>query len=234
MLGFWDGSIAWLADAKVGQSNANLLEILRAWVVIAERVMLSIDAPLGWPLGMGSSLASHQAGAPIAGHAHSMFRRSTDLFIRQRLGKQSLDVGADRIARTAFTALSLLGDLRKTARLPIPLAWDRNFDGVAAIEVYPAATLRAHKISDKGYKAASGQSLRSAVVDRLEHHFELRGNRSRLLANMDVLDAAICVLAGLDFEAGVAMPPANLEEARNEGWIWARDPALQCACISVA
>jgi hypothetical protein len=123
-----------------------------------------------------------------------------------------------------------LDETRKASSLPIPLAWDRDFEGVAAIEVYPAATLRAHQIPDKGYKAKGGQAEREAVVHRLEQHFELRGNRSDLLANVDVLDAAICVLAGLDFKAGAAMPPENIDEARNEGWIWARDPALRCTC----
>jgi hypothetical protein len=233
-LGFRDGSDYWLEDAKVNTTEPALRRVLADWIAAADRAILSLDAPLGWPLGMGSSLASHQAGAPIAGHAHSMFRRSTDLFIRQRLGKQSLDVGADRIARTAFAALSLLDDLRTTTHLTIPLAWDSNFEGVAAIEVYPAATLRAHQILDKGYKAPGGQSLRAAVIDRLEHHFDLCGNRSRLLANVDVLDAAVCVLAGLDFEAGAAMPPGNIDEARSEGWIWARDPALRCSCSAAS
>jgi hypothetical protein len=182
---------------------------------------------------MRTALASHQAGAPIEGHAHSMFRRGTDRFIRQHLGKQSLDVGADRIARTAFAAVSMLEQVRQATRLPIPLAWDRDFEGVRAIEVYPAATLRAHLIPDKGYKGKDGQAERAAIVTRLEQHFQLRGNRAPLLANVDVLDAAICVLAGLDFEAGAAMPPENIDEARSEGWIWARDPDLLCSCIQV-
>jgi predicted nuclease with RNAse H fold len=226
--------MVWLEAAKVANSHADLIETLVEWVRSSERVVLSIDAPLGWPAGMRTALASHQAGAPIEGHAHSMFRRETDRFIRQQLGKQSLDVGADRIARTAFTALSMLDQVRKATRLPIPLAWDRDSEGAAAIEVYPAATLRAHQIPDKGYKAKRGQAERAAIVRGLEHHFQLRGNRPQLLDNVDVLDAAICVLAGLDFEAGTAMPPEHSDEVRSEGWIWARDPAQGCTCTSLA
>ena len=207
-----------------------LLDTLTGWLGTAERALLSIDAPLGWPSGMAAALVSHKAGEPLAGGAHAMFRRATDRFVRQRLGKQSLDVGADRIARTAFAALSMLDEIRKARSLPIPLAWDRDFEGVAAIEVYPAATLRAHRIPDKGYKSAGGQAERAAVLDRLEQHFELRVDRMKLLANVDVLDASICVLAGLDFEAGAAMLPENIDEARSEGWIWVRDPDLPCSC----
>jgi len=232
-LGFREECATWLEAAEVGQSEAMLLDTLTGWLGTAERVLLSIDAPLGWPSGMAAALPSHQAGAPLGGGAHALFRRATDRFIRRRLGKQSLDVGADRIARTAFAALSVLHEIRKRGSLPIPLAWDRKFDGVVAIEVYPAATLRAHGMPDKGYKVPGGQSQRMAVIDRLGQHFDLRGHRSQLLSNVDVLDAAICMLAGLDFEGGAAMPPENIYEARREGWIWARDPALRCSCIPV-
>ena len=42
--------------------------------------------------------------------------------VRDRIGKQSLDVGADRIARTAHAALQLLHELRGRLGKPIPLA----------------------------------------------------------------------------------------------------------------
>ena len=43
--------------------------------------------------------------------------------------------------------------------------------------------------------------------------------------NADAFDAMLCVLAGQDFLSGRAMPPDNLELARQEGWIWVRRPA---------
>jgi len=46
-----------------------------------------------------------------------------------------------------------------------------------------------------------------------------------LLANPDVLDAAVCVLAALDFLAGNSMPPVVGDHlARKEGWIWVKKP----------
>ena len=63
-------------------------------------------------------------------------------FIQQKLKKTPLDVGADRIARTAYAALHLLGSVRVQLHLSIPLAWaPTDISVVAAIEVYPAATL---------------------------------------------------------------------------------------------
>jgi predicted nuclease with RNAse H fold len=211
-----------------------VIDILADWITAGSRVLLAIDAPLGWPAEMGAALSSHRAGEPIDRAAHAMFRRETDRFIKRRIGKQSLDVGADRIARTAFAALAMLGAARRQTGHIIPLAWSPAFEGVVAIEVYPAATLRAHGISDRGYKAKEGDVERREVLSRLEQHFDLRVDRGELLAKVDVLDAAACVLAGLDFEAGVAMAPENLNEARREGWIWARDPAIHCSCTPAA
>jgi hypothetical protein len=53
--------------------------------------------------------------------ANAMFRRTTDLFIQQKLKKTPLDVGADRIARTAYAALAILGTLR--VELGMPFRW---------------------------------------------------------------------------------------------------------------
>jgi len=44
--------------------------------------------------------------------SNAMFRRTTDLFIQTTLKKTPLDVGADRIARTAYATVAVLGNLR--------------------------------------------------------------------------------------------------------------------------
>ena len=45
--------------------------------------------------------------------------------------------------------------------------------------------------------------------------------------NADVLDAVVCVLAGVDFVTGQATGPGPdiLEMAKKEGWIWVRRPS---------
>ncbi len=94
------------------------------WIEGEEPCLIAMDAPLGWPDALSRSLVDHYAGRVLADDAHALFRRRTDRFIRSRVGKQPLDVGADRIARTAHAALSLLHRLRERTGERIPLAWE--------------------------------------------------------------------------------------------------------------
>jgi hypothetical protein len=140
-------------------------------------------------------------------------------------------VGADRIARTAFAALGLLGRLRQRLAHDIPLAWTPSIPSRwSAIEVYPAATLRAHRILDNGYKDAEAIQPRAEILKRLRFHHDIGGADEVLERSPDVLDALVCTLAGADFLSGVAMAPEELTVAQREGWIWARDPDVGCGC----
>ena len=85
----------------------------------ADRALLAIDAPLGWP-ALGQSLAAHRAGQGIAVAQNTLFRRATDVSVHQRTGKLPLEVGADRIARAAWQALSVLQQLRAATGHDIP------------------------------------------------------------------------------------------------------------------
>ena len=141
--------------------------------------------------------------------------------VKQHVGKQSLDVGADRIARTAHAALNLLEDIRMQTAIELPLAWEPNLKGAEAIEVYPAATLRVHGIPDTKYKKPGDVEQRSEIVRRLETRLEINVDLlPALKANADVLDAAVCILAGIDFLSGRALAPENKALAQVEGWIW--------------
>jgi hypothetical protein len=93
------------------------------WLDQRDNVLIALDAPLGWPRALGACLQSHMAGAPLDSEANALFRRATDDEIKVRLSKRPLDVGADRIARTAVAALELLGALRRETGRPVPLAW---------------------------------------------------------------------------------------------------------------
>ena len=186
--------------------------------------LLALDAPLGWPDPMAQQLATHHAGEAVTGTANDLFRRETDRFIRERIGKQSLDVGADRIARTAHAALGLLESLRQSLQQPITLAWQPAFEGLGAIEVYPAATLVAHGIESTGYKAANGQAARERVAEALGSRMEVSEPIPTMESKSDALDAVICLLAAQDFLAGKAMPPHDDAPVKKEGWIWVRDP----------
>lgn len=233
-LGSVQGRRVSIDDARLGASEAGLVSTVAGWIRSADRVLLAIDAPLGWPTELGNALMTHQAGQGLADAANMMFRRATDRFIRVRIGKQSLDVGADRIARTAFAALGLLESVRKAVALPIPLAWDPRFDSAAAIEVYPSATLRSHGISAAGYKAPNGGAARAEIVQVVSGQLDFQASRDACVSNADVLDAALCLLAGADFIFGDALEPLDTARARREGWIWVRDPARACGCTARA
>lgn len=197
---------------------------LRGWVDPSLPTLLAIDAPLGWPQAMGATLWGHEAGKPIAVEPNLLFRRRTDIHIKERLSQQPLDVGADRIARTAHRALQLIEGLGNSLGQPIELAWDPSFQDVRAIEVYPAATLISYGISARSYKDEGGTDARNGIVARLCEHIALGDHQLRpaCVADADALDALVCVLAGADFLLGRAEGPQNGDLARKEGWIWCR------------
>lgn len=191
------------------------------------QALLAIDAPLGWPQTLACVLANHRAGEALEAEAHEMFRRETDRFIKIKTGKTPLDVGADRIARTAYAALRLLRDLKSNLKLQqIPLAWEwPPAEGVSAIEVYPAATLIGHGFRSKGYKKADQLMQRKEIVEDLRAVADFSDEVSgQMHTSADVLDAVVCLVAAQDFLLGKAMRPENRSLAEVEGWIWTRAP----------
>ena len=192
-------------------------------------VLIAVDAPLGWPRPLAEALGRHSAGARVVqSDANVLFRRTTDRYIHSKVGKHPLDVGADRIARTAHAALDGLAQLRAKCDMPIPLAWTSGqASGVSAIEVYPAATLKVHGLPFAGYKDGHGGTrARADILSRLQG-FEMSDDcHACALSNADGLDAVICALAAADFVRGNAMPPDDGQIARAEGWIWCKAPDL--------
>lgn len=185
--------------------------------------LLAIDAPLGWPLPLSRALAGHRAGEAILVSPNEMFRRATDRFIQENVGKTPLDVGADRIARTAHAALRILGELRHDLNFSIPLAWDAgSLAPVAAIEVYPAATLLGHGLQARGYKKAGHLSEREEILRGLGALVTLPADISAMRTSADALDAVVCLLAARDFLLGQAAPPPERQLAEVEGWIWVK------------
>jgi len=151
-----------------------------------------------------------------------MFNRLTDRVVRERIGKKPLEVGADRIARTAHAALALLQAVREATGREIPIIWELPALGVGAIEVYPAATLLARGIDIRGYKGPDGAAARRSLLDRLAPAWELRTDPTALAASDDALDAAVCLISASDFLAGrcVAPGPEERAQAEKESWIW--------------
>ncbi len=218
---FWDGE-GLLREVTVGGRGGTIADTVGSWMrASAGPVLLALDAPLGWPDALARALPGHVAGEHIPADANALFRRWTDHEIKRRLGKQPLDVGADRIARTAHAALQLLHELRHATGNSIPLLWaPTELEGAGAIEVYPAGTLLGRGLSPRGYKGEKGGGKRKAILAGLAQILDIRCRKKRMLECDDALDAALCVLAGVDFLRGEAVAPSDPELARKEGWIW--------------
>ena len=217
-----DGGRTTLQDATVCGRRESAADRIAAWIIDSDApTLLAIDAPLGWPAPLARALAGHRAGEVPDASPDDMFRRATDRFVERELGKRPLDVGADRIARTAHAALTLLGKLRRELNEAIPLAWTPEWPGrCAAIEVYPAATLTAHGLRASGYKKPDDFLARREIRLALRLAMEIVVDPTMLERNSDALDAAVCVLAGADFVGGRAMAPEDVTRAHVEGWIW--------------
>ncbi len=208
-----------LLDVQVGVKGKSVAScIIDLWKQDYP-LLLAIDAPLGWPQSMSASLSIHKAGDILPVGANSLFRRSTDEFVHAKLKKQPLDIGADRIARTAHAALGILQEMRTILSMDIGLSWNpKSNDRISAIEVYPAATLIAHGISTEGYK--SEQQERVRIVGVMRHLFGLELSSELLISSCDALDSVICLIAGKDFIEHNVYPPEDLITAKKEGWIW--------------
>ena len=212
-----------LQKATVCDRRRPASSIVEDWLnESSEAALLAIDAPLGWPLPLASALISHTAGTRIDTSRDRMFRRETEVFIHRETRQKPLDVGADKIARTAHAALHFLGTLGTRLGTAIPLAWDpATVIEHAAIEVYPAATLKVHGIRPTG---KTNQQRRCEIADALQAKLTVPKHIGNLARNEHLLDAAVCVLAAMDFITGRAMPPPDRCRAEQEGWIWTAKP----------
>ena len=202
------------------------------------RTLLALDSPLGWPEALGGSLSGHRAGLPIGADSTALFRRLTDQIVRAQTGKQPLEVGADRIARTAVAALDMLDRLGRGAGTRIELGWNpARLPRISAIETYPAAWLTGRGLPARRYKDAGeeAEERRAGILrwieggaprDRREVALVLDdSNRTAATKSSHLLDALICTLCDVDFLSGRCRAPAPHERelAAKEGWVWFRD-----------
>lgn len=225
-LALMDGNQCSLLKAEKSSKQRPPVNTLVEWICKLDgQILLALDAPLGWPEALSNELVSHLAGNVILQRADKMFRRSTDLFVKDMMGKQPLDIGADRIARTAHAALNLLQEIRQSTKEKISLAWNLEFDSrIAAIEVYPAATLVSYNLPSMKYKKAEEESTRQKIISNLRQYLDIGKFEDILKESADVLDSVICVLAASDFLKSKTMVPPNMKLAKKEGWIWVKSP----------
>ncbi|SFF49615.1 DUF429 domain-containing protein [Thermoflexibacter ruber] len=223
-IGTYQNSNLWLSEVYMGNKKQNIADLIYASVSSPAEVLMAIDAPLGWSEPMGRLLALHQAGDPLAEEQDRFFRRLTDTFVHQKTGKLPLEVGADRIARTAHSALKIIGELRAKG-LSLPMCWEvGKQDANGIIEVYPSATLRAYQTISSGYKGDSPEekTKRKQIIQDLAPHILNISGLIHADSRADMLDAVVCLLAAKDFLEGSVYLPEHIAMAKKEGWIWVR------------
>ncbi len=59
-----DGSKVRLLAAECGFDSPSMAGRIAEWMGEEPAVLLALDAPLGWPIDLGATLAGHSAGAP--------------------------------------------------------------------------------------------------------------------------------------------------------------------------
>lgn len=224
-IGSADNGRVVVKEITAPRSLEALVEYVAAVVRRYPASLIALDAPLGWPLGLAQAMAGHSAGNPLGCTAHEMARRRTDEVVCREVGRRPLDVGADRIARTAHAALEVLANVRARAGVDVPLAWTPGAPrGAAAIEVYPAGTLASRGLDPRGYKKGpAARDARARLTQAVRAELELSEQIAEAMVGSDhALDAALCVLAAADCLRCDVLGPEDDARARREGWIWVR------------
>jgi predicted RNase H-like nuclease len=194
------------------RSKESVSDIVTNWIIPEIKTLLAIDAPLGWPKSLGEELIHHSAGNSLNTESNRLFRRDTDKFIKEHVGKQSLDVGADRIARTAHAALKILSEVSEDINCEIPLAWNAELNSnISVIEVYPAATLKMCGYRSDGYKKKENIEQRKEILKAISKDVTFNLDTSLMVEDDDVLDAAICVLSGFYFASNQCFEPEDIK-----------------------
>lgn len=213
-------AISELTECSAGDDP---VAVVAEWMAAsADPILLALDAPLGWPAPLGKMLSEHRAGEAPTAEATALFARATDRIVGERLGQAPLEWISGRMA--AFAGVAFLDDVRTRTDAEISLAWTSELDAAAAIEVLPAATLRAHRLPSSGHEDAGDTDHRYNIAVALRDRIGLPRDMGAMVASPDMLSAVVCVLAAHDFLTGQASNPGDEELARREGWIWVRDP----------
>lgn len=226
---FRNGSVEVSSSGCLGTVEGRRDKLCRVvdWILGIDpkyRILLAIDAPLGWPSALSDALKHHVAGKNLTASKETTFRRLTERNLRQAEfgGHAPLEVAADRIARAAHEALSVLDEIRTMTGLGFPLAWTPGFLGNAVIEVYPAASLKANGLPRSSYKKREQGEKRKEIAARLVN--TVRGLDMLCEGSADIFDAGLCLLAAADFLSDKSRPPpeCDFEIALREGWIWVK------------
>jgi len=219
----YDKSI--LLEVTTGNPKRKSIEVITEWInKCNDKFLICIDSPLGWPESFKKQLSNHMTGNPIKIPKDSFFLRETDKIIHKELGKKPLEVTANFIARTAFSALNFLDEISKEIGNDIKLVWklDAVYDN-GVIETYPAGWLESEGIKSMGYKKNPDRIREIFSYIEKNSSIDLSIIRKRELSDHE-LDSLICCLVGKEFLDGKCIDPfkfgITIPLLTGEGWIW--------------
>jgi len=187
--------------------------------------LVGVDAPLGWPIDFVQAVRAHEAREPWPGtkDRRTLTHRRTDDTVRDHGRGNPMSASADLLGHVAMRCALLQRD------------WARRWGSAAnrdgsgrLVEVYPAASLRAWGLPDRGYKSATAEAgrTRTRIVDHIGQvcgrWLEVGPVRSECINSDHTLDALIAAITAAAARWGATYPPESVEDhhcAVLEGWI---------------
>ena len=178
----------------------------------ARRVVVAIDAPLGFPVGLLRFLTQPEETVtpPKIEIRSRLAYRDCERWVKDEFNKKPLSAAFDKLGSNATLAMTLMRHARAAGFTVMPFG-DTPSDRTI-IEVYPGIAKRAHKKNERAIEA----------VERWMPNGPVPGS--------DEYDACICAILGLVFGgAGPILGLPNLippprdrqDQAKREGWIYA-------------
>jgi len=240
----WQGRVNLLKKMKFQPKLASLVDLLGVQFQAKDKLVIGVDAPLGWPVAFqeltnsGERLTSGkedpQFGVGDSFISNPLVYRKTEQFLKNELlPRRPLSAVADGIGGHASKAQYMLKCMRESRGIFYCPPFDRPpFDipgneipSVTIIEVYPSASKASDSYTGKSILWSEGREY---------NNFEQRE---------DSIDAMHCALTAACYAATVgilddeSIPkvwlPEDAEEnnlitIQSEGWIYCPKPSLAC------
>ncbi|MBK8476684.1 MAG: DUF429 domain-containing protein [Opitutaceae bacterium] len=205
----WERGLPVAEAPRLGCTDADLDALIRTADVIG------IDAPFGWPEVFRAAVA-HWTATTWTDNANlrtHLRLRLTDRRVHEQLALTPLSVSTDRIALPAMRAMALLRRHGVT---------DCSGDG-RFFEVYPAGSLKAWGLPNRGYKGTgpAERRRRTATLRQLRAAHPTLALPPAYAASDHGLDALIAALTVRCCATGLTTRPTAAEHptAAREGWI---------------
>jgi predicted nuclease with RNAse H fold len=188
-----------------------------SWLVdrCAGANVVAIDVPFGWPKPFTEALAGYRVGDRLSLERNQYRLRKTDFWLKEKFPPLNpIAVATDKLGSTAIVGANLVHALRERGFYLAPA----SVMTPAAVEVYPAASLRAWGLPHKNLDVPG-------VLDRICEAFDLSiGDQElrRVVGCRHCFDALLSSLTAREYADGLTFdPPEELSDdvLNIEGWI---------------